>query len=354
MLPNNVVLDKIKQALRDKYIPYWARELKIENKKHYTVDPALVAKNIAAGNFTQNLGMNNKAPHAAVNSLPLFGSSFGGMQNPQLVNQAVALAAMKASRANAANAFGLAGATTLNTGAQTGVTANTAVANNNNGNKLGFLFGASTRRPPGQTAAIPTVDDILKCKVDQMPSFGGVQNTGLMAAAMARVSAPRIPSIGMNPYQAPLPLQAPLPPTLMNSLGFRGLPGASALLSEAAHRGFGAGGNPGAPALPSTTYGMASNLSPSIGVLQGLNMKSLDQYMEQKMTAPSLGAAAFGSTAANLPSLNMMNALAGTSFDSSATHAPSPPVFPPAAQAPTNPKKTDWNAMYARALTNSK
>lgn len=351
ILPDAVVLDKIKQALRDKYIPYWARDLKIENKKR-AVNSVQATKNAAAGNFPQMLGMGNKAHPMGMNSFPAFGSSFGGMQNQNLVNQAVQLAAMKASRVNAAaNPFGFAGVTAAKPGAPVGVNANPPAPNNKNGNKLGFLFGTQARRPLGPTAAIPTVDDILKCKVDQMPSFGGLQNTGFMAAAMASVSAPPLPSIGMNPFQSPLP------PSLMNSLGLGGLPGPGALLNDTAHRGFGAGGNPGAPALPPTaTFG---NLGQSIGVLQNLNMKSLDKYMEEKMTGPSLGVGAFGSTAANLASLNMMNALAGTSFDSSASNAsptPLPGAFPPAAQAPatSNSKKTDWNAMYAKALTKSK
>lgn len=344
ILPDNVVLDKIKQALRDKYIPYWARDLKIENKKHEMGETASASKNAAATKFNQ---MQNKAAHAAaLNSFSAFGAPFGGVQNPHLVNQAVTLAAIKASRANAANALGFAGASPSQAGGPAGVPGNASASGNKNANKLGFLFGSSPRRPLAPTAAIPTVDDILKCKVDQMPSFGGVPNPGLMAAAMASVSGPQLASFGMNPFQTALP------PAAMNSLGLGGLPGPNTLLNDAAHRGFGAGGNPGAPALPQ--YGMGANLAPSIGVLQGLNMKSLDQFLEDKMTLPSLGAAAFGPGGASLSSLGMMNALAG---NNRASHSPTQgtkSAFAPAAQAQSSPKKTDWNAMYARALTNSK
>ncbi len=349
ILPDAIVLDKIKQALRDKYIPYWARDLKIESKKHIEGNSSSAAKDATQGALGQLLGGMTTKPHlSALNPMSVFGSSLG-VQSPNIMDQAVQLAAIKASRANAANSFGLLGTAITNVGAHAGFPANeTALKNSSNkntkdGNKLGFLLGASAKRPPCPTAAIPTVDDILKCKVDQMPSFGGVPNGGLMTA-MASVSTPPIPSIGMNPFQSPFP------PSLMNSLGLGGLPGSSALLNEAAHHGFGAGGNPGAPALPPNAYGMGANLPPSIGVLQGINMKSLDKYMEEKMTGQSLGTAAFGSNAANLASLNMMN-----SIDSSATHSPAPAAFLPATKSPAKgPKKTDWNAMYAKALTKSK
>ena len=351
ILPDAVVLDKIKQALRDKYIPYWARELKIENKKRNEGNSSSATKDVTQGALGQLLGgMTTKQNLTALNPMSAFGSSL----SPNIMDQAVQLAAIKASRANAANSFGLPGTAATNVGAHAGFPSNpTALKNNSNkstkdGNKLDFLLGASAKRPQGPTAEIPTVDDILKCKVDQMPSFGGVPNGGLMAA-MTGVSAPRIPSIGMNPFQSPFP------PTLMNSLGFGGLQGPNALLNEAAHRGFGAGGNPGAPALPANAYAMGANLPPSIGVLQGINMKSLDKYMEEKMTGQSLGTAAFGPNAANLASLNIMSALEGTSFDSSTTHSPIPVAVPPVAKSPAKgPKKTDWNAMYAKALTKSK
>jgi len=358
ILPDAVVLDKIKQALRDKYIPYWARDLKIENK---TSDAANMPTNKTAANgvFSQLLGRNKAT---GLNPMAAFGSSFG-VQNPDLVNQAVQLAAIKASRqANAAgNAYGFPGAPKV--GGQVGNPHapnnndndnNSNNANNQNGNKLGFLFGSSAaaRRPVVPTAAIPTVDDILKCKVDQMPSFGG--NPGFMAA-MASVGGPQLQSIGMNTFQSSLP------PTLMNSLGLGGLPGSNSFLNE--HRGFGSGGNRGAPALPPTTsaYGIGVNIAPSIGVLQGLNTKTLDKYMEEKMVGgSSLGASAFGSNAPNLPSINMMSALAGTSFDTSSSHASaaSAASLPTSSsQAPAKGvghRKTDWNAMYAKALSNSK
>ena len=333
ILPNLVVLDKIKQALRDKYIPYWARDLKIENKLHKTLDSMMGMKEAVAGN-----NQMKHLPLNALNSMLTMGSSFAGMRNPHMVDRAVTLAAMKANAANVLSLARAAAATTTPT-----------IANNKTKNELDFLFGSSARRQMVRSADIPSIDDILKCKVDQMPSFDGFTNARLMAAAMANASAPRIPSTGMNHY---LP---GLPPSWMTSAGLGGLTGTINLLSEAAtNHGFGAGGNPGAPAISHPTLGL-----PSLGVLRDLNMISLDKFLEEKMAGRpiTLDTPAFATTAANFPSLSRYEILAGTSFDSvnsngaTANHAA---ALAPTAAAPTDSKKTDWNAMYTRALTNSK
>jgi hypothetical protein len=364
ILPNSVVLDKIKQALRDKYIPYWARDLKIENKKHYMAD------SIMGGAMTGNNG--NNMPLNALNPMLSLGSPFAGLRNPN-ADALAALATINASRANAANvhAFNLARATAAATAAAK-ATGTPAAANKKTDNKLGFLFGAQRQRPMGGTSAIPTIDDILKAKVDQMPSFSAAANPGLMAAAaMVGAGAPQMQSIGMAPFH-PVGAGGGFPPAIMSSLGLGGLPGPSALLSEAAaNHGFGAGGNPGAPALPSAlglqSLGVAQSIGvpPSFGGLAGLNMKSLDNFMEERIGgARAAGAVAPGfaaaRAAASIPSLGLFNALAGTSFDSAASNAPGTGLgsaLPPAAAAappPAGPgKKTDWNAMYAKALTNS-
>jgi len=371
VLPNSVVLDKIKQALRDKYIPYWARDLKIENKKHDFAD------SIMGGTMATNNG--NKMPLNAQNPMLSLGSPFAGLHNPN--DPLAALAAINASRVNAANAHALNMAGAANAAAAAAAAANAtgapAAANKKTDNKLGFLFGAPRQRPMGGTSAIPTIDDILKVKVDQMPSFGAAANPGLMAAAaMVGAGAPQMQSIGMAPFH-PVGAAGGFPPAIMSSLGLGGLPGPGALLSEAAaNHGFGAGGNPTAPALPSAlglqSLGVAQSIGvpPSFGGIAGLNMKSLDNFMEEKIGgARAAGAAvapgfAAARAAASIPSLGLFSALAGTSFDSAASHAPgtglgaAPPPPAAAAAPPAGPgkspgKKTDWNAMYAKALTNS-
>jgi len=351
ILPNSVVLDKIKQALRDKYIPFWARDLKIENKKHETGDSIVGTEEVVTGNNTSIHSIDNNCmthlPLNQLNSMLAMGSSFAGMQNPHMVDHAVTLAAIKAN----ANAFNFARATA----AAAAATPTPQTSNKKTTNKLDFLFGSSARRPMGRTADIPSIDDILKRKVDQMPSFDGFTNARLMAAAMANASAHRIPSIGMNPYQPSLPS------AWMTSVGLGGMAGTSSLLSDAAtNHGFGAGGNPGAPALSPAAMGLPSLGGPSLGVLRDLNMRSLDKFLDEKMAGRStttLGSQAFATTAANFPSLSRYNALAGTSFDSVNPHghaANLAAALAPTAAAPTGSNKTDWNAMYTRALTNNK
>jgi len=335
ILPNPVVLDKIKQALRDKYIPYWARDLKIENKKHKFVDVTAAEVRGGANTNAQNIGNTPQiAAFNALNALHKFQQG-GGMRNPVVdpSTYPATLAAINASteRAKAVAASALAGS-------------------NQPKNKLDFLLGASARRPLGGTSAIPTVDDILKVKFDQMPSFGG--NPQLMAA-MASLAPQQRPPAAMAPFQSSLA------GSYMNSLG---LGGGLGLMNEASNRGFGGANNPTAPALSQTALGLASlGIPPSFG--GGMpNMKSLDNFLEEKLAMnASLGAAqaaAFGTTPAALASLNRFNAFAGTSFDSVNSIAPAAGIAaalaPTAATPASAGKKTDWNAMYTKALTNSK
>lgn len=352
ILPNTVVLDKIKQALRDKYIPYWARDLKIKDKKHHPMGSVLGANGNAAGNSALRQSIVNKRPQLGLDAMMPLGSSYASMQNSRMFNPAATMATINASRVNGAIAPNLPNSTATSTAETISRIPNNTEKTTN---KLDFLFGSSTRRPMGQTAAIPTIDDILKHKIDQMPSFGGVPNAEFIAAAMANTAPPPIPSIGMNPFQSNLP------PNWMSSLGLGGLGGNGALLSEAMNQshGFGATGNLGAPALPNTAT------PTSLAVLQSLSMKSLDNYLEKRLaekiaglppslaTPASLASQGFG--IANLPSLSRLNALTGTSFDSATSHSGLSAAFAaPVAAAPTGPMKTDWNAMYTRALTNTK
>ena len=348
-------MDKIKQALRDKYIPYWARDLKIEDKKHNPLDSMLARKGTAAGNSGLRQGIVNKMPQLGLDSMLPLGSSYTNVQNSHVIHPSVNMAGINASRANVATNSNL-----PKPPATSPAETNSRIVNNINDstNKLDFLFGSSTRRPLGRTAAIPTIDDILKCKIDQMPSFGGVSNAELVAATMNNGPPPPLASLGLNPFQSSFP------PALMNSLGLGGLQGTGGMLSDAANQnhGFGAGGNLGAPANPAAT------MPTSLGVLQSLSMKSLDKYLEERLAEkiaalpPQLASSAVlatqGFSVGNLPSLSRLNALAGTSFDSATSHPPSmgfaAAFAAPVAATPAGPKKTDWNAMYTRALTNSK
>lgn len=395
VLPNSVVLDKIKQALRDKYIPYWARDLQIENMSKESSNSILTNTEGADASTTKTKRIPpmefNRSDRIRHTMLPLpLPSSYGGVHHPQMLRQ------MNPSGANVSGVPSLAEAAAtaaaVNDSAVGTRTTNHSVKNPKADvaakNNLDFLFGASARRPMavpmnptdhsvtnakanvaaknkldflfgtsaippmsvpimGRTSAIPSIDDILKCKVDQMPSFAGVSNAGLMAAAMA--NTPPRPSFGLNPFQSNL-----IPSFGMGSLGMASMSGHGVMLNDGmmpSHGGFGVRGNPGAPAFHSTAA-----ISQSF---HNMNMmRSLDKYVEERMAEKmmqSMGTQAFA--AAQLSSMGRFNALAGTSFDSSTSASNNsvsafPGVYPnPAAAAPTGPKKTDWNAMYTMALT---
>jgi len=377
-LPNSVVLDKIKQALRDKYIPYWARDLKIENKKQEPFESILGLTQAVTGNNTMLHNIENNRPQHMPHHMPQHMPQhmqlhstlpFANMHDPHTVHPSVALAEMEAARAKAANAMAAAATSRANAAAAAAKAANeaanaaaAAIPNdvnpaNKSTNKLDFLLGRSARRPMGQTSVIPTVDDILKCKVDQMAAFRSMTtNAGIMAAAMANATSPPIPSLGMNPFNS-----VGVRSSWMASIGLGNSLSGGGMMGETMNNPvYGNVGNMGAPALP----GPSSTLPASLGALHSVTMRSLDKYLEEKLAekiagvpAASLGSPAF--TAANLPSLSRLNALAGTSFDSAASSDPAAAGLAaafatPVAAAPAASKKTDWNAMYTRALTNSK
>ena len=271
ILPDAVVLDKIKQALRDKYVPFWAKDLKNKTSSDET---ALAIKAIA----TQK------------------------------------------------NAF-------KNLGAATGTTGNNATNSINPNNNLNFLFNSPAGRYPQTATLPPTVDDILKAKIDQMPSFNNVAPNGAF---------PPQASFGIDPLN---PYPAMFPPTWMGSIGmgmgmgmnlgaFGG--GSTGNNLDASH-GFGGGVNLGAPAMPP----MMGGFSPSIGLLQGMDMKSLDNYMEQQ----GMMLSGISSTAA---AASLKNTVA-----SSAKKSLLPKEGSTTASTVQPKPTTDWNAMYASALSNS-
>lgn len=284
ILPDAVVLDKIKQALRDKYVPYWAKDTK---------------KN-ANGNGATLLSMK----------------AIGNQRN---ITHGAAMAA---------------------------VNANKAAANPNS--NLGFLFNSPVNQP-GQAAALPTVDDMLKAKVDQMPTFNGAG--AVNGAFNSRAS------FGLNPYH-----QSIFPNAWMASMGMGGymnmggisgamgaMGGGAGVSSGAMSNGFGFGGNPGAPALPA---GAMAGFSPSLGLMQGMDMKSLNSYMEQQAAAgmamgmpPAVAAQmANGQSLGIVPPADANNAPA--KGKKNLAEAPT--------ASSTGSTKTDLEAMYANALSKSK
>ena len=355
------MLDKIKQALRDKYIPYWARDVKIEDKIHSNLVAITKMKAVGGGNNNTNINNNkrpNPVPVNVFNPMVPWATAVAGMGNTNMFTPAARLAAI-----NAANAGALA-ATNPNTN------------RNKNKNKLDFLFTSSAKRQLGQTSVVPTVDDILKCKVDQMPSFNRANNAirppnGAIATA-ANASIPFQSSMGLNGYQSMFPMS-----WMSASMGMGGMPGPVVGVPTAAHayhgvtsdmtHGFGVGGNPGAPALPTNTMG---SFAPSIGLLRSLDMKSLDNYMEQQVagmstTGMTMGVPTHAAQNANAAqSLDMLRSLVSngggvggaTAWGPAASVAKRPAMRATgtAAASTTDSMKTDWNAMYAKALSNPK
>mmetsp|Transcript_22425 Transcript_22425/g.50069 ORF Transcript_22425/g.50069 Transcript_22425/m.50069 type:complete len:595 (+) Transcript_22425:69-1853(+) len=382
LLPNAVVLDKIKQALRDKYVPFWARDLKIEGKKHDTVitaPPKGPSTEVPAGNNSNNINNINNTrinhntisypvpmhgvpihgvpmhgvpmhgvPINGFNQMAPWGRPFVPPRNPNFDSYppSRAMTTMNTSRVNGVVVPNFTGMV-----APPGTTYNGKPADcgKNNKNKLDFLFSESTKRSPKHTAVTPTVDDILKCKVDQMPSFhtasNAVSQSNLVAAAAANASVPFLPTIGLNSFQS-------------------NIPGWLKSIAGWSNHGFGAGGNPGAPALPAQSMGR------SMGTLNSFEMKSLENYVEHRVVNASMTALAEHSFPAaqklttGLNSLDVLKSL--VSLDKGEPTTPtansgSVPVPSPKAMAggttavtPNGTKKTDWNAMYTMALTESK
>jgi hypothetical protein len=297
ILPDAVVLDKIKQALRDKYVPYWAKDA----KKNANSNGATLLSMKAMGN---QRNITHEAVMAAVN-------------------------------------------------------ANNAVANPNN--NLGFLFNSPANQP-GQAAALPTVDDILKAKADQIPTFNGAVNGAFPSRA----------SFGLNPYH-----QSMFPNAWMASMGMGnymgmggmpgGMPGAMGAMgvgvgvggcvggggagvsSGDMSNGFGFGGNPGAPALP---IGAMAGFSPSLGLMQGMDMKSLDNYMEQQVAA-GMAMGMPPAAAAQMANARSLGIVPPADANNAPAKGKKNPAEAPTASS-TGPTKTDWEAMYANALSNSK
>jgi len=349
ILPDAVVLDKIKQALRDKYVPYWARDLKIEDKVHSSIPAPM---RMATKPMNDDSGSSTLASNSFKSSSP-WGGATAVSGNANVFPPAATLAALNAVRANAtmSNSF-----------------ANVNNPNSNSKNKLDFLFNSAGRRPPTQNHMIPTIDDILKYRIDQMPMFSAaaanVPGPNIAAATFANSSVPLQSPIGLSAYKSMFPT------AMMASMGIPGAMGGistnlpnSGVTGDANH-GFGVGGNPGAPALPTNTVG---SFLPSLSILQSLDMKSFDSFMELQVTgmpAMAMGTQTFNAqNAQNAKTIDMLKSIVGTSHGSSyssstmgtvmssLSKSPMPNIGAP---PPMRSNKTDWNAMYNMALSNHK
>jgi hypothetical protein len=313
VLPDAVVLDKIKQALRDKYVPFWAKNMDIP-----TLPPggvSSISRAAAASNINNMLGTS---------------SSDNTMKWANSSN----LSSSKSSKLD-------------------------------DGNKLGFLLSASRAAAANPSmAAIPTMDDALKCKIDTLPTFGQgtTANNNDSRMSFSFASGAGYPGGAMGG-------------TSNASLGmgmFHSVHNANLLASMASlgggggvSHGFGVGGNSGAPSLgggglppPYSTAVAAGSLFNSAG----LQSADLERFLEsskmsggaksvdllQSLTGGgmaslgSLGAVSFG-LPDSLGAASAVTAAAGEGNKMSSS-----PVPPGSSKSKS--KKTDWNAMFKTAL----
>lgn len=301
VLPDVVVLDKIKQALRDKYVPFWAKNIDIP-----IVQPgSLSSTSNLLGGAIQSNSRTSRSPLSLSNKQ----SDDGGS------------------------------------------------------NKLAFLLSAGRA---AATAAIPTMDDALKCKIDS--TFG--QNMGQGSGTDSRMSfafpaslsagfpggpsgnAPGASAFGMNMFHS---VQNANLFASMASLGGGGF-GANlaAATGGGVSHGFGIGGNSGAPSL-------GGGFPPGLLNSSGLQSSDLERYLEsskmsgstksvdllQSLTGGgmasigSLGGISFGFPDSLGPTVGATESGNGAKASSSSAAA---------APGSSSNKKTDWNAMFQTAL----
>jgi hypothetical protein len=303
ILPDVVVLDKIKQALRDKYVPFWAKNMDIPI--------------IPPGSFKEN-GQDTS------------GSGSSGNNNDRL-------------------SFPL-------------------LSNPDDGNKLGFLLSASRAAATSNsfTAAIPTMDDALKCKIDTLASFRRMTPTAAAVDNRMSFAFPPVgtaaPSFGLGMFHS---LQNANLLSSMASLGGGGGLGAASLgafTGAGVSHGFGIGGNSGAPSLSSLPPASYVSAAAAGGLFNSSGLQSSDVERIWKdsilsgdaksvdllhsltgggfASIGSLGATSFGF----LDSMGPTAAVAPTYGNGGKDSSSSPK--PPGNSGTTQNKKTDWIAMF--------
>ncbi|KAG7362653.1 hypothetical protein IV203_026013 [Nitzschia inconspicua] len=303
ILPDAVVLDKIKQALRDKYVPFWAKNMDIPN-----------------------------VPPGGASSLSMAASMLrSGHQDVNSWNTRSQVSAKLTTKPD-------------------------------DGNKLGFLLSASRAAAANSsTAAIPTMDDALKCKIDTLPTFG---QDGVAAGTSA--GDLRMPFTFSGGFPGAAGSGARNTDASLGMGMFHSVHNANLLASMASlgggggvSHGFGVGGNSGAPSLGGGGLPPYAAATGSLYNSIGLQSSDLDRIFDtSKMTNgarsvdllqslaggnmasfASLGGVSFG-----LPdSLTAAAAAGGNKASSSVPSGTSSPNT-------SGNKKTDWNAMFKTAL----
>jgi hypothetical protein len=316
VLPDAVVLDKIKQALRDKYVPFWAKNMDIPDVEPGSLSSA--TKAVGAGEA-------------------LLGQSHARKPKSRSSTKKRSSAKSKTEQE----------------------------VRNDETNRLGFLLSASKAAPPvTPTAALPTVDDILKFKYDSLPSLAkdraggqGVVDTRHLPIYYGATPAMSNPSLGMGMFHSVQHDPGLL--ASLASLGGSGAFNASSVGGSGISHGFGLSGNTGAPSL-----GMA--VTPA-GLLGSFDMRSADydRILGNSGIATNksidLLRSLTGSGQVSLGSLGGVSSfgLMPDSFGATAegSKAKSPSSSSPATdkgKSNSKNKKTDWNAMFSSALSADK
>jgi hypothetical protein len=314
LLPDSVVLDKVKQALRDKYVPYWAKNIEIK---------PLVVNNISASgrSLLSNTGIFTDQQQLLFSSNS---SGAGSMPAP----------------------------------------CNPILQQRQQPNNLDFLL-AATRAYGGPPAreVIPSVDDILKCKIDTLPPFDQRQRAA--AALAAAANAPFMQSLGMGNFHSVDFMSSLSGGAGSLATGNIGGNVVNTTTMSCVMGNFGGPfGGPFGASMPGT-YGATPAMS-EVGAslaLKSIDFKSLDQFMDNQPFNATAGRSldlmnlmashgGFGSLGGmggfQLPPLSAgrMDATGGGGAFSAA--------MPSTLGASNGSSKTDWNAMYVKALGNPK
>ncbi|KAL3905706.1 MAG: hypothetical protein SGARI_004331 [Bacillariaceae sp.] len=327
VLPDAVVLDKIKQALRDKYIPFWAKNMEIPSVEPGSLSSA--TRSVSAGES-------------------LLGPSHARKPTPRSSMKKRSSAASKAEQE----------------------------VRNDQTNRLGFLLGAAKAAPPvPPTAALATVDDILKYRYDNLPSLakdraaaGGAlsgaappESRNLPVYMGAAAAAMGNPSLGMGMFHSVQ--QDPGLLASLASIGGAGMYGnpataAAAAASGGVSHGFGLTGNTGAPSLGMgvpTAAGLLSSFdlrSADYDRILGNSGMATNKSIDLLRSLTSTGQVSLGSLG-GVSSFGMMPDSFGATADDKSKSPASSRGKDNNSKNSKN-KKTDWNAMFSSALSSDK
>lgn len=326
LLPDSVVLDKIKQALRDRYVPFWAKDMEIK--------PLVIDATAYSGRTLPITGINTDRQQRH----PMRSPEPGGASTTPAI-------------------------------------ASDSTLQRHQYNNLDFLVAASRAFAGAPAAeAIPSVDDILKLKIDTLPAFDKRQRAAVAAAAAAAaVNTPLMQSLGMGNFYSV---------DFMSSLGggagslATGNIGGNVVNTTTMSSAMGSlGGAIGGPfgATMAGNFGSTAAMNPAAAsfALRSRDWtESLDRFMDNQqfnaatagrsldfmtLMASHGGLGSFGGVGGfHLPPVPAGGMDSSTGVGGSAAAAAASVGSSSSSSGKNGASKTDWNAMYAKAIGNSK